>query len=347
MSVATLHNVMNQAAEVGQRKRITFIWHGGEPLLAGLPFFREVASISHALRESGHHIKNVIQTNGTLVTEELLDLIVEEKDFRLGFSLDGPAHINDSSRPQAHGRGSFEGIFDAIVRIREREARCGEDCIGSGVICVIGKHNINELAEVYAFFKSQRINVKINPLFVAGRATDAHAVTPDEYAEAMCRLFDIWVDDNDDSIRVDPFETIIGSLISGSPGSCVSSRSCTKTFVSIGPLGDIYPCGRFDGVREFRMGNINLPGGLRNALTSPAYFQLDSRHTQLDGTCMECAYFDICNGGCMHNAYTQGDAMGKDPLCSFYQKLYGHILSKVHSVLCQAESLTLAQGVAT
>lgn len=347
MSSVTLHNVMTQAADVGKGKQITFIWHGGEPLLVGLQFFREVASISHVLRNNGHHIKNVIQTNGTLVTNELLDFIVEEHDFRLGLSLDGPAHINDVSRPKARGYGSFGEIMSAVTKIRERDAREGTDCIGGGVICVIGKHNIGRLEEIYSFFKSRQISVKLNPLFVSGRATDALSVTPDEYAEAMCRFFDIWVNDDDDSIRVDPFESIISSLISGAPRSCVSSRACTKTFVSIGPLGDVYPCGRFDGVRKFHLGNVNSPDGLRNALVSSAYLQLDSRPERLGNTCIECPYLAICNGGCMHNAYIQGDVMAKDPFCGFYKKLYGHILSKVNAVLEQAESVPLDQGVTT
>lgn len=345
MSSTTLHNVMMQVADVGQGKQITFIWHGGEPLLVGLPFFREVASISHVLRNNGHHIKNVIQTNGTLVTNDLVDFIAEERDFRLGLSLDGPAHINDVSRPKARGHGSFGEIMSTVKKIRERDEREGTDCVGGGVICVIGKHNIKQLEEIYSFFKAHQISVKINPLFVSGRATDELSVTPDEYADAMCRLFDVWVNGNDDSIRVDPFESIISSLISGDPRSCISSRACTKTFVSIGPLGDVYPCGRFDGIKKFHLGNVNTPDGLRNSLMSSMYLQLDSRPEKLGNTCIECPYLVICNGGCMHNAYLQGNVMAKDPFCGFYKKLYGHILSKVHEVLGQAENVTLNQGV--
>jgi uncharacterized protein len=235
MSFATLRNVMTQAAEVGRGKRITFIWHGGEPLLVGLQFFKEAASLSHVLREEGHDIKNVIQTNGTLITDDLLDFVVAEHDFRLGLSLDGPAQITDHSRPKAGGaKSSFEMIMAAVKKIREAEDRHGEGCIGGGSICVVGKHNIAELPEIYSFFKTIGLSVKLNPLFVAGRATDEVSVSPTEYAQAMCRLFDIWIDDTEDSIRVDPFESIISSLVSGCAGSCVFSTSCTTNFHSVG-----------------------------------------------------------------------------------------------------------------
>jgi len=210
-----------------------------------------------------------------------------------------------------------------------------------GAICVVGRYNIDQLAEIYSFFKSNNLSVKFNPLFVSGRATDALSVLPIEYAESLCRLFDIWVDDIEDSIRVDPFESIISNLISGVSGNCVFSLACTKTFVSIGPMGDIYPCGRFDGVRKFRLGNVNNNQGLRDALSSSIYVHLDSRQENLDSTCLQCQFLAICNGGCMHNAFIKGDVMTKDPFCIAYKTLYGHILSKLLAVVKDAARQTL------
>ncbi len=339
MSLTTLRNLMNQAVVVGRGKRITFVWHGGEPLLLGLRFFREVASISHELRKGGHNIKNVVQTNGTLISDEFLDFIVEEQDFRLGFSLDGPAYINDVSRPHADGTGSFSEIISAISKVREREAREGSKCIGGGAICVIGKHNIDNVSEIYSFFNSQRLGLSFNPLFVSGRATADLAVDPKAYAESLCSIFDVWMVD-DHAINVDPFDTLMDNLVSGHSANCVSSLSCTKSFISVGPLGDIYPCGRFDGIPEFHLGNVNDPDGLQGALMTPMHLRLDSRLETLPAICKSCTYLAICNGGCMHNAYLGGDVMGVDPFCIVYRRLFGHILSRLHTILEKAENAT-------
>ena len=51
MSLRTARNVMEQAADVARGKELLFIWHGGEPLVAGLKFFREIDAISRSLRE--------------------------------------------------------------------------------------------------------------------------------------------------------------------------------------------------------------------------------------------------------------------------------------------------------
>jgi uncharacterized protein len=336
MSKATLRNLMDQTVDVAARKKITFIWHGGEPLLLGLKFYRVVSAISQELRKRGHDIKNVIQTNGTLLTDEFIDFIIKEDDFRLGLSLDGPAHVNDLSRPKSNGVGSFAGIMKAVARIQEREAD-GVNRVGGGAICVIGRQNISRLEEIYAFFKCHGISMKITPLFVSGRATDDLSVTPTEYSDAMCRLFDTWINDGDaSSIRVDPFETAIASLVTGVPDSCATSVACTKSFISVGPRGDIYPCGRFDGVRSFHLGNVNDPGGLRSALVSKIHAKLDSRPVHLHADCVKCHFLSTCNAGCIHNAYLAGNIMGKDPFCAFYKTFFGHVQSRLHSLLEEA-----------
>ena len=98
MSSKTLLNTLDQVSEASGDEEAHFIWHGGEPLLMGLEFFKEIATLSDKLRKKGKEISNSIQTNGTLVTEELLDFIEAKKDFYLGFSLDGSQEINDKTR---------------------------------------------------------------------------------------------------------------------------------------------------------------------------------------------------------------------------------------------------------
>ena len=226
----------------------------------------------------------------------------------------------------------------AIARIRAFEQRYGAHCIGGGgVICVVGRHNILLLNEIYSFFKSEKLSVKFNPLFVSGRASGANSVLPEEFAAAMCDLFDTWLEDRDDTIRVDTFEDVMKSLISGKPRSCASNQGCTKSYVSVGPLGDIYPCGRFDGLRSFHLGNVNDGPGLRAALSSRLHQWLDSRQEQIDSACRECDIYTLCNGGCMHNALTAGEVMGKDPFCDAYRMLFGHVRAKLQVELQAAQ----------
>ena len=49
---------------------ISFCWHGGEPLLAGKKFFREVVRVQREFRKEGQEVENRLQTNGTLIDRE-------------------------------------------------------------------------------------------------------------------------------------------------------------------------------------------------------------------------------------------------------------------------------------
>ena len=333
MSEQTLRNLMNQAAVVGADRQISFIWHGGEPLVVGLKFYKIVASICREFRKQGLKVRNSIQTNGTLIDSSILEFIAAEKDFRFGISLDGPKYLHDFSRPYKNGTGSYTSVMESIERIRIFEKNFGKNVIGIGAICVISNHNVDKLAEIYNFFRQENIDVKFNPLFLSGRAAEVDVVSPVRFASAMCELFDLWLEDGDDSIHVDPFESVIYGLFSGAPPSCAFSRSCTETFVSVGPRGDIYPCGRFDGIKEFHLGNVNEGKGLLDALGSLKHKLLDSRLNGLDHECLDCKFMTICSGGCMHNAYIEGDVMGKDPYCEAYKMLFGHIYMRVRREL--------------
>ena len=328
MDEKTQTNTMIQVSEASG-KDAHFIWHGGEPLLAGLDFFKKAATISHKLRKQNCHISNSIQSNGTLVTEELLDFIEQEKDFHLGFSLDGPEAVNNKTRVYANGKGAFKDIFQGIRMAKNRKA-----FVGSGAIAVINKHNLPHLDKIYNFFNQERIGLKLN--HIIDTTAPALGISPVEYAIAMNHLFDRWIEDYQ-AIEIDPFSQIIGNFLTGKPSGCNYSNSCQENFISIGPRGDIYPCGRFDGLKEYRMGNINESNGLEKALKSNVRKRLKDRKLEILAICSDCKYVPICNGGCPHNALIAGDIMGKDPYCTGYRIMFKHIEDKIHQELTKAE----------
>lgn len=328
MSPETLHNTIEQVVEKSNKEEAHFIWHGGEPLLMGLDFFKEIASISHHLRKQNKHLSHSIQSNGTLVTEELLDFIEKEKDFYLGFSLDGPEHINDKTRMYANGKGAFQNIFRGIQMARDRKA-----FVGSGAITVINKNNLPHIDEIYDFFNKEKISLKLNHIIDC--KDQKLGISPIEYGKAMTSIFDKWIDDYT-AINVDPFSQIIGNLITGKPSGCNYSKSCQDHFISVGPQGDIYPCGRFDGLEDYKLENINQKNGLEKALQSNIRTQLKTRTENVE-ECKECEYVPICNSGCPHNALIDGNAMGKDPYCAGYKTMFKHIKSKLHSELTKTE----------
>lgn len=320
MSDATLQTSIAKVSDFSDSSN--WIWHGGEPLLMGLDFFKKVQRLQKKKSEN-HRFTNGIQTNGTLITEALLDFIEEFSDFYLGISLDGPEHLHNKSRLYASQKGSFEQVMCGI-----QKAKKGGKRISGGVICVVNATNIDHPKELYEFFRDHEINVKFNPLIKSGNARkniNSLGITPSQYGNFLKKLWEIYNTDveskGDITIEIDPFIDVLGNVATKVPLGCNYSGRCRDSFISIGPQGDIYPCGRFDGIPEFWMGNI-WTHTIEEAINSEIHQKLKRRSIETIAGCEKCDEKEICNSGCMHNAYCEGDIMGKDPYCKSYKTLF-------------------------
>ncbi len=349
MNDVTLANAIEKTTVYNGRERpdgskieTHFIWHGGEPLIAGIRFFQKIAEIERPLKESGYSISNGIQSNGTLVDETFLDFCDEQHDFHIGLSLDGPQHLHDAMRSYKIGGGSFNDVYRAAKLIQQRSLRKKkvDAGTGGGAICILNRANADKIDEVYRFFHGEGLNLKVNPLIRSGRAIPAYdelAITPQEYGRAMARLFDLWFYDPEQRISIDPFDTVMGNVLTRVPRGCSYNGMCQKSFISIGPTGAAYPCGRFDGLPDFYLGSIN-EDDMKDIDNSAIRTGLRQRGHETVRGCAPCEYKDICNAGCMHNGYMQrGDPLDRDYYCAGERMLFGHITGALHMELSKAE----------
>jgi len=346
MSSLTLENMIYQLSLLPEKESFEFIWHGGEPLLMGVEFYKQAFELQKKYL-SDKKVNNGLQTNATLITEEILSFC-EDFKFSIGSSLDGPKKINDLTRVYKDGKGSFDDIWRGIQLIKERNEHISERMqkgqspfyLGGGAITVLTKYNIDQLEEVYDFFKTNNMGMKINPLIKSGKANEAYGdmgLGPEEYGKALVILFDKWFNEVERGIDIDPLSSILGSLMTGMPTSCNFGENCRNKFVSIGPLGDVYPCGRFDGVKDFWMGNLNQTP-LSEILSSRLNNTLLCRNADSISECSSCKNKKICNAGCMHNAYMQkGDIRDKDYYCASYKILFSHLENALNSELDKAK----------
>lgn len=304
----------------------------------GLEFYELIKDIQSFYTKKGKRFSNSIQTNGTLITNELLDFIEETGDFHIGMSLDGPKDIHNKTRVYKDGKGSFKDVMGAVDLIKKRKK-----CVGGGVICVITEQNINNPKKLYEFFKSENINVKFNPLIKSGRAEEnleELGITPKQYGNFLLKLWEIYNEDVQKekkvTIDIDPFMNVIGNLETKKAIGCNYSVSCMDSFISISPNGDIYPCGRFDNIQEFYMGNIQKHT-IKEVLNSEIHKSLRKRGLETVTGCGNCNFGKICNAGCMHNAYCNGDVFGKDPYCSSYITLFKNMENVLNIEKIKAE----------
>ena len=327
MDLETMKNMVHKIAAVNQPSgSTTFIWHGGEPLLLGLDFYKRAIEVEQSIPD--HKFKNDIQTNGTLLTPQYLDFFAENS-FHIGMSLDGIAATHNFSRPYGTGRPSFEDTFAAVLEVKKRK-------LGGGVICILNRNTEPHLEEIYGFFKANEINAKMNVQLPAGAALHHRdlALTPVQAGRALNRLFDLWFNDNSQPvIDIEPFTDIMGNIggyrntVSKTeyPVVCLFRNKCAYSFISVAPDGGVFPCGRFSDEPGFYMGNINT-NSMEEILASAPRQLFVQRATQVIESCKPCDYRPICNSGCPDNALmTSGDMLKKDGFCAMYKLMFIHI----------------------
>lgn len=308
------------------RKKVTFIWHGGEPLLWGVENFKRVFEFMEE-ELSDIDYSNSIQTNLSLLTEEYVDLFLKN-NVHIGFSVDGFRALNDSQRVFVDGSGTYDVIMDKLAMARAKG-------LSMGCILVGTKNSLGHIKELYKFVVENKLNFKFNPLFKSGEAQNNDTelgISPAQYAEMAIELFDLWYNDSDSKITESNFVEIASNLLTGHTSGCLFGNNCQENFFAIAPTGDVFPCGRFcdESTSEYSYGNLyeeSLTDILAQAKKSDCY----NRYKYIEeSSCRHCEFFHICHGGCLHDGYLRsGDFKSKTFLCSAYKKIFKHIKGRI------------------
>lgn len=303
-----------------------FIFHGGEPLLISPENYENVFRY---FREKNYPIEIHVQTNGTLINDDFIDLF-RRFDVKIGVSLDGPAPLNDHTRIFKNGKGTFPAVFKNLQKMKDAGLKFG--CLET-----LNKTNIKGVEEIYTFFKENNVPFNIRPVFETGHsASRKFLITAQEYARALCKLFDIWFVDETEDLLIDEFASMIAQFIKPIEGlvSCAFTKKCSEHFVSFDLDGNLYPCDRLYGIPEFLYGNIQKCS-LKNLLNSSKAKRLSKRWNILSKTdCKNCEVSQYCYGGCPGNGYFYyGSYFKKDYYCEAYRAFLRHVYEKVKSSL--------------
>ncbi len=322
MEEELLELYIRQQMEASAGETVFFSWHGGEPLLAGLDFYRRATALQRKWLSRGRILVNGIQTNGTLLDDRWGRFLAEER-FLTGVSLDGPAALHDRQRCDSRGRGSY------------RQVRKGIDCLNRHgimpeLLCVVGSHNAGHPLEVYRHFKQLGARyMTFLPLVIRDPASAAgvapESVTPEAFGRFLCTLFDEWVEQDIGKVQIQIFEEAVAPFLGRGHTLCIFREKCGRVPV-VEHNGDFYSCDHFVD-KEHYLGNLR-DGSLAEFLESPVQKAFGAaKADRLPRYCRECPVREMCNGECPKNRFltTPDGEPGLNYLCRGYQLFFSHI----------------------
>ena len=139
-----LETTIKQYIQANDIPQIMFVWHGGEPLIAGLDFYKKAVDLQRQYA-NGKQIENVLQTNGMLIDEAWCRFFAEHR-FLIGISIDGPASVHDAYRRNKAGEATFDKVMNAIELMKKYNISLTQDDLQSPKIfhSITGAHFARE-----------------------------------------------------------------------------------------------------------------------------------------------------------------------------------------------------------
>ena len=343
MSYEMLETTIREYIRANDVEEVTFNWHGGEPLVLGLDFYKKAVELERKYAD-GKKIFNTLQTNGTLINYDTAEFF-RDNNFLIGVSIDGPKDIHDKFRKDKGGFPTFDKVIKGIGILQ----RCG---VQFNTMSTINKASEGRGLETYQFLKhigssfmqfmpvvehvkypvdaAGRSLKKMRP-YIVDPATDGAelarwSVSSVGFGKFMCDIFDYWVRNDVGRYFVNLFDATLANHCNVMPGTCVYAKVCGGNSI-IEHNGDIYPCDHFV-YPKYRLGNISEKS-LREMMTSSEQikFGLDKRG-MLPSKCLRCKYEYLCHGECPKHRFnrTENGDTGLNALCSGYYMFYDHSL---------------------
>lgn len=292
---------------------VTYLFQGGEPLLAGLDFFK---SFVHQVQEHqkkqmqgqlstqlhGQEASNasayskacyMVQTNGTLITHEFCQFFVEH-EFILGVSLDGPAEIHNLYRQYPSStstQDSHSQVMEALQLLRSYQ-------IPFSVLSVVTRAWAGKEEAIYRWFQSHHLNQLQFIYCIPPDALDTtFCLTNQEYSHLNKTFFRLYWQDlcqgNEISIRF--YDNLLAMLQGRMPEQCGMLGYCPAT-ITVEADGSLYPCDFYCSDRWY-IGNITEMG-LKELFYHPVMQEFLISSQKREEECTTCPVLGLCRGGC-------------------------------------------------
>lgn len=304
-----------------------FAWQGGEPTLMGVDFFKRTVELQKKYGSAGQQVSNTLQTNGVLLDDEWCRFFSDNK-FLLGISIDGPKEFHDRYRLDHSGKGTFDRVIRGIKT-------CQKYDVQFSALILLNNYNVERPDILFDFcIENEMTYLQFIPCVETDPATGSPAefsITPQQYGDFLCRLFDLWYVYGPEKLNIREFDSLVTHYVMGKHTICTYSKQCAG-FVVIEHTGDAFCC-EFFIKPQWRLGNI-LETPLEKLATDSKKRTFARNKQKLCNKCLVCGHLDICRGGCMKDRDRWNDERSKREsyFCESYKQFFGHTLPRFNQI---------------
>jgi uncharacterized protein len=329
MDEAVLEKYVIQHIQATTDNIINFSWHGGEPLLAGIEFYKKAVAFQKKFKPEGKVIMNGIQTNGTLLNSAWCSFLSKEK-FNVGISIDGPGDLHNVNRKTPEKESTLQDVLKGFELLKKYG-------IIPEILCVVNSGNVKFPLAVYGFIRALGAKyISFLPLVEPRKSSPTgvskNTVGAIEFGSFLSIIFDEWVEKDIGEIKIQIFEEAARIAFKQQHTLCIFKVNCGGVPV-VEYTGDFYSCDHYVDNEHF-LGNIKEH--------SLAYFldsekQIDfgeSKSLTLLEYCRKCEVLSMCNGECPKNRFTNSPEgeYGLNYLCSGYKYFFNHCRPFVEAI---------------
>ncbi len=304
------------------REEVEFIWHGGEPLMVGIDFYKKIIQCQKFWLNRGVKIANFIQTNGTLVDQDWASFF-SDHGFTVGVSLDGPSSVHNTVRRYKNGRSSFLATMRGVDILRKASVFNGVSC------CVSGANYKDPIGTLNFFIENGIKSIKflrVKGLDINGHPYQ-HSINQREYLDFLLKIFDQWIAIDDTDLEIRDIKSIVNLFLGGDFRECVYMGRCDK-FATVYSDGSIYPCDALPKIPELYFGKVDdNPKTIRESQKIKRFVEILNDHK---GECAGSRYINICRSGCLQDygqSFFKEDSSNSS--CLDLQRYYSEIEKKL------------------
>ncbi len=303
--------------------QVDFLWHGGEPLLAGIDFYKQAVKLQKNHASIDHKVCNAIQTNGILINEQWVEFF-KENDFQVGISLDGVENCHNRFRKDQEGNGSFEKVVNAIQLLKSGG-------IEPKILQVATKSSIADIPNNFSLFADQ-LNIKNWGINVfcdvdgTNHLLSNESLSNDDYYLLYRSYFDLWLEKNDPDLVIREIDDFIAGVLGKQTRTCTTSGICTS-FMVFDWDGMITPsCDNLLFVSKHSGRSIN-EYNLIDILQSVDRITFARKVNSFPDACLKCKWFSACFNGCTYHRKNGID--GKYYYCQGRKQFFSYLCSKL------------------